>query len=60
MVPVISLINDFYKLTLDNRKILELLFQGYLTKAWQFINHFYVMSARKSIALLSFQIVCIF
>lgn len=27
MVPVISLINDFYKLTLDNRKILELLFQ---------------------------------
>lgn len=57
---VISLINDFYKLTLDNRKILELLFQGYLTKAWQFINHFYVMSARKSIALLSFQIVYIF
>lgn len=52
MVPVISLINDFYKLTLDNRKILEL--------AWQFINHFYVMSARKSIALLSFQIVWIF
>lgn len=27
------IITDFYKL--DNRKILELLFQGYLTKAWQ-------------------------